>query len=215
MSTTAAVNRTAEGRFAPGISGNPKGRPRGSRSFSSVIEEAMRDGEAEALIRIAIALALGGDKPLVRFFAQRIWPAMRGRLIDLGLPEGTEYDPRSYIAALLRGVGDGRLTPEEAALLGRVVKLGEGLGNGKAPVSDLYSAAETPRTGKADHPRARQGRQEKRLDGLFGDIGARDGGKKPLDPAAELADLPAWLRPQAKPTRGALFSTCSPTALAA
>ena len=49
--------------FKPGVSGNPKGRPRGSRSKATVLAQELLDGEAEGLARKVIELALAGDSP--------------------------------------------------------------------------------------------------------------------------------------------------------
>jgi hypothetical protein len=205
MSSSAAASpRTAEGRFTPGASGNPKGRPKGSRNFSSIIEEALREGEAAALIRLAVAAALGGDRPLLRFFVNRIWPAGRGRLVGLGLAEGAERDPASVLAAAIRAVADGTLSTEEAATLGRLVRLGEGLAGRQEPVSDLYPEAGRSRTATA--PAAPERRRSR---------GAAAGGAVPPAAAVAAAELPAWLAPKPPATRSALFSSCSPAALAA
>src|SRR4029077_7685570 len=43
----------------PGQSGNPSGRPKGSRNRTTLAAEALLDGEAEQLTRKAIELAKG------------------------------------------------------------------------------------------------------------------------------------------------------------
>ena len=48
-------------QFEPGQSGNPAGRPKGSRNRSTLVLEAIFEGEAEKLSRKAIELALDGD----------------------------------------------------------------------------------------------------------------------------------------------------------
>jgi hypothetical protein len=47
--------------FEPGQSGNPAGRPKGSRNRSTLALEAIFEGEAEKLSRRAIEMALEGD----------------------------------------------------------------------------------------------------------------------------------------------------------
>jgi hypothetical protein len=47
--------------FQPGQSGNPNGRPKGSRNATTLAMETLLDGQAEALTNRAIELALGGD----------------------------------------------------------------------------------------------------------------------------------------------------------
>jgi hypothetical protein len=44
-----------------GVSGNPAGKPRGRRNPATVAAESLLEGEAEALTRKAIDLALDGD----------------------------------------------------------------------------------------------------------------------------------------------------------
>jgi hypothetical protein len=47
--------------FLPGQSGNPAGRPRGSRNKKTLFLESLLDGESEALMRRLIGLAKMGD----------------------------------------------------------------------------------------------------------------------------------------------------------
>ena len=46
-----------QGRFKPGQSGNPAGRPRGARHATTIAIEALLDGEAETITRKAIEAA--------------------------------------------------------------------------------------------------------------------------------------------------------------
>jgi hypothetical protein len=208
MNASAAA-RTAGGRFPPGVSGNPSGRPKGSRNFSSIVAEALREGEAEALVRIAVAAAFAGDKPLLRFFMARIWPAMRGRLVELALPAGQESDPQAVIAAALRAVADGVMTSEEAALLGRLVRLGDGLGRQRPPVSDLLSQAPQDAVPAAPPARMAPVAAREAVEAALGGL-VRPGSPRraptPYEP-------PAWLKPPAR--SGDLLSSCSGLALAA
>jgi hypothetical protein len=74
-----------EGRFRKGRSGNPKGRPAGARNKATQTAELLLDGEAEALTRRAVELALAGDGMALRLCLERIIPPRRGRPVQLGL----------------------------------------------------------------------------------------------------------------------------------
>src|ERR1700693_659671 len=70
-----AENTTKEQRgkpFTPGASGNPDGRPKGSRNKSTLALEALLDGQAEALTQKAVELALAGDITALRLCLDRI-----------------------------------------------------------------------------------------------------------------------------------------------
>ena len=113
--------------FRKGQSGNPSGRQRGSRNKATLAVEALLDGEAEALTRKAVELALAGDTTALRLCLDRIAPARKGRPITLAVGDVTSLNDLSavqgeVVAALARG----ELTPEEAADVASVVeKLGQ------------------------------------------------------------------------------------------
>lgn len=112
-----------EGRpFQQGQSGNPNGRPRGSRNRSTQALEAILDGEAEALTRRAIEMALAGDGPAMRMCLDRLMPVRKDRPITFSLPEiETAADLTKATRALMQGVADGEITPSEAAELSKLV----------------------------------------------------------------------------------------------
>jgi len=108
--------RNQDGTFAKGCSGNPAGKPRGSRHKATQAVEAMLDGEAEALTRKAIELALGGDTTALRLCFERLLPPRKGRAVRFDLPEsltGGEMINQASLG-LLRAVSEGRLAAEEA-----------------------------------------------------------------------------------------------------
>jgi hypothetical protein len=51
------------GQFAKGVSGNPSGRPPGSRNHATLLIESMLEGEAEQLTRKVIDLPWAGTSP--------------------------------------------------------------------------------------------------------------------------------------------------------
>src|ERR1700751_5428740 len=75
--------RDAEGRFSKGESGNPAGRPPGARNKATEAAERLLEGEAEALTRKVVELALEGDSTALRLCFDRIIPPRRGRPVRL------------------------------------------------------------------------------------------------------------------------------------
>lgn len=97
--------------FGPG---NP-GRPKGARNKTTVMVEAMIEGEAEALTQTAISLALKGDATLLRVLLDRLAPPRRDRAVAVDLPKITKAaDAPAIAAALLEKAAAGELTTTEA-----------------------------------------------------------------------------------------------------
>ena len=74
------------GRFEKGRSGNPRGRPLGSRNSATLAAEALLEGEAEKLTRKCIELAMDGDTVALRLCLERIYPARKDRPVTFPLP---------------------------------------------------------------------------------------------------------------------------------
>lgn len=60
--------------FRPGQSGNPAGKPKGTRHRATMLAEQLLDGEAEAMIRTVIEKAKQGDMVALRLCLDRIVP---------------------------------------------------------------------------------------------------------------------------------------------
>jgi len=78
--------RRGPGRpFAPGVSGNPAGRPAGSRNRATLALEQLFDGEAEVRSRKAIEMAKGGDLGAMRICLDRIIAPRKDRPVKFQL----------------------------------------------------------------------------------------------------------------------------------
>jgi hypothetical protein len=109
-------------QFEPGRSGNPGGRPKGSRNRSTMALEAIFDGESEALTRKVIELAKDGDTVALRMCMDRLMPVRKDRPITFTLPDiESPADLTKATRALMQGVADGEITPSEAAELSKLV----------------------------------------------------------------------------------------------
>ena len=122
MSPDRAEAKRAATRFQPGRSGNPKGRPKGSRNANTLALEALLDGEADALTRKAVGLALQGDIAALRLCLDRILPPRKDRPVSFEMvPITNADDARVASAALLGAAATGSLTPSEASEVGRLI----------------------------------------------------------------------------------------------
>jgi len=117
------VERTPQGHFVKGQSGNPAGKPKGCRNHATRVAEALLDGEVEALTRKAMALALDGDAAAMRLCFERIISPRRARPVQLDLPPIAEpADIAAAMAAITAAVAEGTITPAEGAEVGMVVE---------------------------------------------------------------------------------------------
>lgn len=108
--------------FKPGKSGNPAGKPKGTRNKTTLALEALLDGEAESLTRKAIEMAKAGDGPALRLCLDRIVPARKDRPVAFDMPKlETAEDALKASIAIVEAVAGGELTPLEADELSRVV----------------------------------------------------------------------------------------------
>ena len=82
-----------------------------------------RCGQASALTQKAINLALAGDMAALRLCLDRILPPRKDSPVAFDLPEmKTLNDAVPAMGALVKAVGDGDLTPTEAAELTKMVQ---------------------------------------------------------------------------------------------
>jgi hypothetical protein len=109
-------------RFQAGQSGNPAGKPRGSRNRTTLMLEELLDGEAETVVKTIVRKAKQGNLTAARLIIDRIFPARRARPIFFALPRlKTPNDAAQAMAAIAAGLASGAVTPSEAAELANVV----------------------------------------------------------------------------------------------
>ena len=119
-------------RFKPGQSGNPAGKPKGTKNRTTVMAQALLEGEAETLVRKLIELAKEGDRQALKVCIDRLCPPMKAQAapFKVHIPEtGSIADiANSFIKAAANG-----LLPPDVALqmvsavgtLARVVEIDE------------------------------------------------------------------------------------------
>lgn len=109
--------------FAPGQSGNPSGREAGARNRATVAIDELLEGEAQALGRKAIDMALSGDGLALKLCLERVAPVRRGRPVRFTLPPiTTAADVVAALGAVLLATAAGDLTPDEASTVAGVME---------------------------------------------------------------------------------------------
>ena len=94
--------KQANGRWQKGQSGNPDGRPIGSRNEATLVAQTLLEGEAEVLTRKAIRLAMSGNPMLLKFFLERLLPPPPRN------KEDDEPDLETVIALFEAGLAESR-----------------------------------------------------------------------------------------------------------
>ena len=108
--------------FEKGQSGNPAGRRVGCRNKTTLAAATLLAGEAEALTRKAVELALGGDPTALRLCIERIMPPCRERTVKFILPPiESAADIAPAMKAVTSALAGGMITPGEAATIAAVV----------------------------------------------------------------------------------------------
>ncbi len=102
------------GRFRAGVSGNPRGKPKGARNHATLAVLALLEGDAEALTRKAVDKALEGDTTALRLCLERLAPPAKSRPVMFDLPTVEKTaDVSAALGALVAAVAGGTLTPDE------------------------------------------------------------------------------------------------------
>ena len=123
MTADNTARKQRRGRpFSKGASGNPGGRPAGTRNKAILAMEALLDGEAEAITRVAVDKAKEGDTTALRLCLERILPPRKDRPVSFSLPQlGTVTDAPAATAAIVAAVAAADITVLEGSELARLV----------------------------------------------------------------------------------------------
>jgi len=109
-------------RWPKGTSGNPAGKPKGTRHKTTMAVQELLDGEAEALTRKCVELAMEGDTVALRLCMERLAPAVKSRAVNLRLPPiETAADILKAQAVTIGAMAIGDITPDEAATIAGVL----------------------------------------------------------------------------------------------
>jgi hypothetical protein len=122
MMTDAPAENTARkqrGRpFEPGRSGNPAGKPKGTRNRASTLLDAIAEADLQAIVSKFVERAKAGDLGAAKLIFDRIAPPPRTRAVEIALPEVGRYDAADTLlatyGAITKAIATGEITPSEA-----------------------------------------------------------------------------------------------------
>ena len=109
--------------FKRGQSGNPRGRPQGSRNRVTIAAQALLDGQAEKITQKAIDKALEGDGMALRLCFERLLPVRKDHPISLQLKKLEKLEDASLaLGTITKAVAQGEITPLEGQSMANIIE---------------------------------------------------------------------------------------------
>jgi hypothetical protein len=100
--------------FQKGVSGNPRGKPRGARNKLTVLAERLTEGDVTAIVKVVSDAALAGDLTAAGMVLARVWPVPKGRRVAFDWPHGLDVAGIGVaFDAVLTAIGAGQITVDE------------------------------------------------------------------------------------------------------
>lgn len=110
--------------YKPGQSGNPAGKPPGTRSKATQAVLALMEGAGDDIVRAVIKAAQGGDLTAAKMVIDRLAPPAKERPVSLpDFPDtSTIQGVNQAQQVILEAVANGDLMPGEAATLSSITE---------------------------------------------------------------------------------------------
>lgn len=113
-----------KGRFKKGESGNPRGKPKGSKHKTSLLAEKLFENDIEMVCNQVISQAKEGNLQAAKIILARLLPPRKDRLINIKLPFiNDSSDALEALRMICFTVGNGEITPLEGEALSKMVEI--------------------------------------------------------------------------------------------
>lgn len=112
-----------DGKFKPGQSGNPNGRPKGARHKISLLAEKLMSDDVEGVVQTVVNAAKSGDMTAARLILERVSPPRKDAPILIDLPQVKSLDDvAGALAVVIDAVSTGCISPSEGANISGLIR---------------------------------------------------------------------------------------------
>lgn len=109
--------------FRPGQSGNPAGRPKGSKNHATMMALALMECDLDSIVKNVIDAAKAGDMSAVKLVIDKLVPASKSRPITIELPKVEDIaSAQAAQAIVVDAVANGELLADEGQMLSALIE---------------------------------------------------------------------------------------------
>ena len=113
-----------KGKFQKGKSGNPAGRPQGTRNHATLLAERLLEDQIREICATVVAEACAGNMQAAKIVLERILPPKKDRPIRINLPEMNSCtDLAKSMSFVINAVGSGQISPSEGEAIARILDM--------------------------------------------------------------------------------------------
>ena len=103
--------KTGNPNWKKGVSGNPKGRPKGRTDRRYKVTK-MLENDSHKVVRVVIDAALDGDVQAASLVLSRIAPVMKAQAEKVNFDFDATASMTEQVQAVLQGIADGEVSPD-------------------------------------------------------------------------------------------------------
>jgi hypothetical protein len=110
--------RTGNGRFRHGVSGNPAGRPLGSRNRSTLALQEFLNEHGEIVLKKAVEMASEGNEKALQLVMERLVAPVKERVVPFSLPTPfSVHDLENATFRVVDDINNGSVSPPDAKIM--------------------------------------------------------------------------------------------------